>query len=236
MKTKPTQHSVMKLREIGIQPDILICRTDRQIPQEMKDKIAMFCNVDPGSVFISPDVQSIYELPLELHRQGLDERLAEMLNIWIRGAAARDVGGASSRRSTAPAQGRGDASRIVGKYVDLKESLQVAQRGADARRHRQRRARCTLKYVDSPGGRGAGRRRRCSATVDAVLVPGGFGVRGTEGKIAAVRYAREKKVPFFGICLGLQMAVIEYARNVLGAGGRQLARVRREDARTRSSR
>ncbi len=92
MKTKPTQHSVMKLREIGIQPDMLICRTDREISRELKDKIAMFCNVDPGNVFSSPDVKSIYELPLELHRQGLDDRIAELLNIWSRAPAARSLG------------------------------------------------------------------------------------------------------------------------------------------------
>ncbi len=212
VKTKPTQHSVMKLREIGIQPDILICRTDRETSRELKDKIAMFCNVDPGSVFTSPDVKSIYELPLELHRQGLDERLAEILNIWSR-APKLERWERICEKIYHPAKGEVRVG-IVGKYVDLKESYKSLNEsllhggiGNDVK--------VNLVFVDSQEVETHGA-QKLLADVDAILVPGGFGVRGTEGKIAAVRYAREKKIPFFGICLGLQMAVIEYARNMLG--------------------
>ena len=212
VKTKPTQHSVMKLREIGVQPDILICRTDREIPAEMRQKIAMFCNVDPGSVFWSPDVKSIYELPLELHRQGLDERLSEVLNIWSR-APRLERWERILEKVYSPAKGEVRIG-IVGKYTDLKESYkslnEALMHGGIAND-----VRVTLKYVDSQEVESQGP-QALLGDVDAVLVPGGFGVRGTEGKIAAVRYARERKVPFFGICLGLQMAVVEFARDVLG--------------------
>jgi CTP synthase len=211
VKTKPTQHSVMKLREIGIQPDFLICRTDREISRELKDKIAMFCNVDTGNVFTSPDVKSIYELPLELHRQGIDERLAETLNIWTR-AARLDRWEDIIRKVYSP--GRGEVKvGIVGKYVDLKESYKSLN---EALLHGgiANDVKVDLQFVDSQDVEEKGAEALLSG-VDAILVPGGFGVRGTEGKIAAVRYAREKRVPFFGICLGLQMAVVEFSRNVL---------------------
>jgi CTP synthase len=215
VKTKPTQHSVMKLREIGVQPDILICRTDREIPAEMRQKIAMFCNVEPGSVFWSPDVRSIYELPLELHRQGLDERLSEVLNIWSR-APRLERWERIVKSVYEPTRGEVRVG-IVGKYTDLKESYkslnEALMHGGIANE-----ARVTLVYVDSQDVESQGPAALLSA-VDAVLVPGGFGVRGTEGKIAAVRYAREHKIPFFGICLGLQMAVVEFARNLLGLAG-----------------
>jgi CTP synthase len=211
VKTKPTQHSVMKLREIGIQPDFLICRTDREISRELKDKIAMFCNVDTGNVFTSPDVKSIYELPLELHRQGIDERLAETLNIWTRAARLErweDI----IRKVYSP--GRGEVKvGIVGKYVDLKESYKSLN---EALLHGgiANDVKVDLQFVDSQDVEEKGPEALLGG-VDAILVPGGFGVRGTEGKISAVRYAREKRVPFFGICLGLQMAVVEFSRNVL---------------------
>jgi CTP synthase len=215
VKTKPTQHSVMKLREIGIQPDILICRTDRQIPQEMKDKIAMFCNVETGNVFSSPDVKSIYELPLELHRQGLDERLSEILNIWSR-APKLEKWERIVQTVYQPSKGEVKIG-IVGKYVDLKESYKSLN---EALLHGgiANDVRVSLSFIDSQEVENQGAQKLLS-DVDAVLVPGGFGVRGTEGKIQAVRYAREKKVPFFGICLGLQMAVIEYARSMLNLSG-----------------
>ncbi|MCU0696783.1 MAG: CTP synthase [Myxococcaceae bacterium] len=212
VKTKPTQHSVMKLREIGIQPDILICRTDRQIPQELKDKIAMFCNVDEGNVFTSPDVGSIYELPLELHRQGLDDRIAEHLNIWSR-APRLDKWEQIIEKIYRPSRGEVRVA-LVGKYVELKESYKSLN---EALVHGGIANDCHVKieFVDSQDVETKGAEAMLGA-MDAVLVPGGFGVRGTEGKVQAVRYAREKRKPFFGICLGLQMAVIEYARHVLG--------------------
>ncbi|ADO69459.1 CTP synthase [Stigmatella aurantiaca] len=212
VKTKPTQHSVMKLREIGIQPDFLLCRTDREISRELKDKIAMFCNVDTGNVFTSPDVKSVYELPLELHRQGLDERLAEVLNIWSR-APHLERWETITRRIYEPARGEVKIG-IVGKYVDLKESYKSLN---EALLHGgiANDVRVNLHFVDSQEVEAQGAEKLLSG-VDAILVPGGFGVRGTEGKIAAVRHAREKKIPFFGICLGLQMAVVEFSRGVLG--------------------
>ncbi|MFT3840919.1 MAG: CTP synthase [Myxococcaceae bacterium] len=215
LKTKPTQHSVMKLREIGIQPDVLICRTDRQIDTELKDKIAMFCNVEPGNVFASPDVASIYELPLELHRQGLDERTCEILNIWSRGARLEKW---ESLVEKVRRPNRGEVKiAVVGKYVDLKDTYKSLNEalihGAIAND-----CKLSLKYVDSQELEANGPQQLLS-DCSGVLVPGGFGVRGTEGKIAAVKWARERKVPFFGICLGLQMAVIEYSRSVLGLAG-----------------
>ena len=212
VKTKPTQHSVMKLREIGIQPDFLLCRTDREISRELKDKIAMFCNVDTGNVFTSPDVKSIYELPLELHRQGLDERLAEVLNIWSR-APHLERWENITRKIYSPVRGEVKVG-IVGKYVDLKESYKSLN---EALLHGgiANDVRVNLHFVDSQDVEAQGA-EKLLAGVDAILVPGGFGVRGTEGKIAAVRHARERRIPFFGICLGLQMAVVEFSRGVLG--------------------
>ncbi|WP_408888028.1 CTP synthase [Myxococcus faecalis] len=212
VKTKPTQHSVMKLREIGIQPDFLVCRTDREVSRELKDKIAMFCNVDTGNVFTSPDVRSIYELPLELHRQGLDDRLAEVLNIWSR-APHLERWENIIRKVYEPARGQVQVA-IVGKYVNLTESYKSLN---EALLHGgiANDVKVNLHFVDSQDVEAQGP-EKLLAGVDAILVPGGFGVRGTEGKIAAVRYAREKKIPFFGICLGLQMAVVEFSRSVLG--------------------
>jgi CTP synthase len=212
VKTKPTQHSVMKLREIGIHPDLLICRTDREISQEQKDKIAMFCSVDRGSVFTSPDVRSIYELPLELHRQGLDERLSEILNIWSR-APRLERWEKIVHTIYQPARGEVRIA-IVGKYVDLTESYKSLN---EALLHGgiANEVKASLTFVDSQEVEAKGAAEVLRGA-DAVLVPGGFGVRGTEGKIAAVRWAREQKIPFFGICLGMQMAVVEYARDVLG--------------------
>jgi len=212
VKTKPTQHSVMKLREIGIQPDFLVCRTDREVSRELKDKIAMFCNVDTRSVFTSPDVKSIYELPLELHRQGLDERLAEVLNIWSRAPHLQQWENII-RKVYEPGRGQVQVA-IVGKYVNLTESYKSLN---EALLHGgiANDVKVNLHFVDSQDVETQGP-EKLLAGVDAILVPGGFGVRGTEGKIAAVRYAREKKLPFFGICLGLQMAVVEFSRSVLG--------------------
>ncbi len=211
LKTKPTQHSVKELREIGIQPDILLCRSDREISREMKDKVALFCNVDPSAVFTARDVQSIYEVPLALHEEGLDDKLAELLNIWSR-APRLERWEQIVEKLRHPRHGV-VAVGVVGKYVELVESYkslnEALVHGGIAND-----VRVALEFIDAqrleegePGG---------LAKVDAILVPGGFGVRGTEGKIMAVRYAREQKVPFFGICLGLQMAVIECARDVLG--------------------
>ncbi len=210
LKTKPTQHSVKELREIGIQPDILLCRSDREISREMKDKIALFCNVDPSAVFTARDVGSIYEVPLALHQEGLDDKLAELFNIWSR-APRLERWETIVEKVKHPRAGEVRIG-VVGKYVELVESYkslnEALVHGGIANDCRVR-----LEFIDAQkleeGDRAA------LDGVDAILVPGGFGVRGTEGKILAVRHARERKVPFFGICLGLQMAVIEFARDVL---------------------
>jgi CTP synthase len=214
LKSKPTQHSVKELREIGIQPDILLCRSDREIPKDMKDKIALFCNVDVGAVFTALDVKSIYQVPLELHREGLDDKLAEIFNIWSR-APRLEKWEQIAEKVSAPRQG---AVRIgvVGKYVELQESYkslnEALVHGGIASD-----VKVINEFVDSTrleeGDLSA------LDNIDAILVPGGFGIRGTEGKILAVRHARTRKIPFFGICLGLQMAVIEFGRDVLGLPG-----------------
>lgn len=209
LKTKPTQHSVKELREIGIQPDILLCRCDREIPRDMKSKIALFCNVKEEAVITARDVDSIYEVPVVYHDQGLDERIVDGLGIWTK-APDLSVWKNIVRRIKEPATKTCIA--IVGKYVELTESYKSLSEalihggiGNDCR--------VNLKYVDAEAleRHGIG---DSFADVDGILVPGGFGERGSEGKIAAVRYARENNIPFFGICLGLQMAVVEFARNV----------------------
>src|SRR6266498_3566242 len=211
LKTKPTQHSVKELREIGIQPDILLCRADREISREMKDKIALFCNVDPSAVFTALDVSSIYEVPLALHGQGLDDKLAELLNIWSR-APRLERWEAVVEKVKAPKLGEVRIG-VVGKYVELHESYkslnEALTHGGIATDVRVR-----MVFIDSTKLEEGDLSELDQ--VDGILVPGGFGVRGTEGKILAARWARGKKVPFFGICLGLQMAVIEFGRTVLG--------------------
>ena len=214
LKTKPTQHSVKELREIGIQPDILLCRSDREIAREMKDKIALFCNLDASAVFTAIDVQSIYELPVTLHREGLDDKLAELFNIWSR-APRLDRWEEIVQKVTHPKRGEVRIG-VVGKYVELHESYKSLN---EALTHGgiANDVKVVHEFIDSTKLE-EGDLSALSA-VDAILVPGGFGIRGTEGKILAVRHARERKVPFFGICLGLQMAVIEFARDVLGMAG-----------------
>jgi CTP synthase len=214
LKTKPTQHSVMKLREIGIQPEILICRCDRPIEPGVKKKLALFSNVAPDCVFTSEDVASIYEVPLRFHSEGLDQKLFELLNIWTR-AASLEKWHALVERATRPRHAV--TVGIVGKYVDLVESYKSLNEALvhggianDCRVH--------LRYLDSEQVERDGP-DALLGDVDAILVPGGFGERGIEGKITAIRWARERRVPFFGICLGLQLSVIEFARNVVRLQG-----------------
>ena len=211
LKTKPTQHSVKELREIGIQPDLLLCRTDRDITREMKDKIALFCNVDPSAVFTARDVGSIYEVPLALHNEGLDDKLAELFNIWSR-APRLERWENIVEKVKRPRCGEVRIG-VVGKYVELVESYKSLN---EALVHGGIANDCSVKLEFIDAQRLEEGDLSGLDEVDAILVPGGFGVRGTEGKILAVRHAREKKIPFFGICLGLQMAVIEFGRDVLG--------------------
>jgi len=210
LKTKPTQHSVKELREIGIQPDILLCRCEQELPQEMKAKIALFCNVEEKAVITSRDAEHIYAVPLALNLEGLDDQVVEKLNIWTK---APDLSHWQQVVSKLTNPG-GGAVRIavVGKYVDLKESYKSL---SEALTHGgiANDCRVNLVYLDSEkieeDGTG-----KCLSDVDGILVPGGFGERGTEGKIQAIEFARVNKVPFFGICLGMQMAAVEFARNV----------------------
>jgi CTP synthase len=214
MKTKPTQHSVMKLREIGIQPEILLCRSERPIEAPMKKKIAMFTNVAADAVFSAEDVSCIYEVPIRFHEEGVDDKIGELLNIWSR--APELTGWERVVHRLKSPQAEVDIG-LVGKYVDLVESYKSLN---EALIHGGigNECRVNLHHIDSEEieKRGA---PALLAEMDGILVAPGFGSRGIEGKIEAVRYAREEQVPFFGICLGMQVAVIEFARNVTGLKG-----------------
>lgn len=209
LKTKPTQHSVKELREIGIQPDILLCRSETEIPQEEKDKIALFTNVQKGSVISCIDSDSIYKIPQMLHAQKIDDIVCDILKIKSPHA---DLSGWKKIEKLI------SDSRIelnigfVGKYVDLTESYKSL---TEALIHSgfHHHAKIKLHFIDSEGLESD---LSQLSKIDAILVPGGFGKRGTEGKIRAIQFARENKIPFLGICLGMQLAVVEYARNVVG--------------------
>jgi len=212
LKTKPTQHSVMELRKIGIQPDILLCRSERELPQDVKNKIALFCNVEVKDVIPVVDCEHIYAVPLALNKERLDDQVVEKLNIWTK---APDLTHWQDVVETLRHPGHGEVRiAIVGKYVNLTESYKSL---SEALTHGgiANDCRVSLKYVDSEKIERDGIDGHLD-DVDALLVPGGFGERGTEGKIMAIQYARTNKLPFFGICLGMQMAVVEYARNVCG--------------------
>ncbi|MFA7281577.1 MAG: CTP synthase [Sterolibacterium sp.] len=210
LKTKPTQHSVKELREIGIQPDILLCRADRPIPDEERRKIALFTNVQPEAVIAALDADSIYKIPGMLHDQMLDEIVCHKLGILAK-AANLSVWKKLVDALEHPAHTINIA--FVGKYVDLTESYKsLTEALIHAGIHTC--SKVTIHYLDSEEIDQKG--TASLAGMDAILVPGGFGKRGTEGKIAAIRYARENKVPYLGICLGMQLATIEFARNVAG--------------------
>lgn len=210
LKTKPTQQSVGVLRQIGIQPDILVCRTERPLTQEMRDKIAMFCNVEKQYVFDEKDVEhSIYELPLQLHQAGLDEAVIRRLGLQAGPAKLEAwqnmVHGILNPKHTIDIA-------VVGKYVELKDAYKSVYEAID---HAGIANQCDVKVhrinAEEINDDNAGKRLRAMA---GILVPGGFGERGIEGKISAVRFARENKVPYYGLCLGMQIAVIEFARHV----------------------
>lgn len=210
-KTKPTQHSVKELRSIGIQPDIILCRCEKPISMDLKNKISLFCNVEPDAVFSDIDVNNIYEVPLYFYEEGIDQKIAIMLRLPARNA---DLSGWKKLVQEYTHLKYKVKIGIVGKYVEFIEAYkslyEALTHGGIANS-----ASMTLEFINSE--------EITPKTVDSILsgldgilVPGGFGIRGVEGKIEAIRYARENKVPFFGICLGMQCAVIEYARNVLG--------------------
>ena len=213
LKTKPTQHSVKELREIGIQPDILLCRADRPIPEDEKRKIALFTNVQPEAVISCLDSDSIYKIPGMLHDQMMDGIVCHKLNIL---AKAADLS-VWNKLVYALEHPKAEVNiAFVGKYVDLTESYKsLTEALTHAGIHTESKVK--IHYIDSEEIEKNG----CDVlkSMDAILVPGGFGRRGTEGKIAAIGYARENKVPYLGICLGMQLAVIEYARNVAGLEG-----------------
>jgi CTP synthase len=209
LKTKPTQHSVMALRSIGIQPDAILCRSDREIDLPLKNKIALFCDVDPEAVISEPDSPNPYAVPLDLHREGLDRQIAKHFQL---GAGEPDLGewqDLVDRMSSPVGTVR---IALVGKYVELQDaylSVREALRHAGA----HHRVGVDIQWVASDAMIDDGERL---GEVDGILVPGGYGVRGVEGKIVAAGHARESGIPFLGICLGLQCAVIEFARNVCG--------------------
>ncbi|MCC6859105.1 MAG: CTP synthase [Bryobacterales bacterium] len=211
LKTKPTQHSVKELRAIGIQPDILLCRSERFLPNDVRDKIALFCDVAPEAVVTARDVKSVYEIPLVFAAQGVDETILRMLNLE---AGPRNMSRwqAMVEEASHPA-GEVDIG-LVGKYVEYEDSYKSLK---EALLHAgwSHRLKVNIHWIDSEGITGTESWNQLE-TFDGILVPGGFGHRGIEGMIEAIRYARIHRVPYFGICLGMQTMVIEFARNVCG--------------------
>lgn len=211
LKTKPTQHSVKDLLGFGIQPDILLLRSETPVPDDLKQKISLFCNVPVKKVINAPDVSTVYEVPQNFESEGLDEKICEGLNIWSRGSDLKNWRRVVERFKNPKHE---ITIGIVGKYVDLAESYKSIN---EALVHAgiANESKVHLKFVDAEDIEAKGA-KSILKSLDGILVPGGFGERGTEGKIAAVQFARENNIPFFGICLGLQIAIIEYARHVAG--------------------
>ncbi len=213
LKTKPTQHTVQKLREIGIQPDALLCRADRDIPEDEREKISLFTNVPLHGVISVPDVDTVYKVPRVLHEQGLDELICMKLRLLTRPADLRRWDSLVHEL----AHPRGTVTvGMCGKYTDLSDSyksLNEALRHAGIHNH----VKVEIEYIDAETL--DARNLHELAHLDAILVPGGFGKRGIEGKILAARYAREHGIPYLGICLGMQVATIEFARHVAGLAG-----------------
>ena len=211
LKTKPTQHSVRELRAIGIQPDILLCRTDRLLSRTIKSKIALFCNIPAEAVITAKDVETIYEVPLVLHDEGLDEMIVKLLKLTNQ---TSDLTSWAEMVSVIQNSQVEVTIGIVGKYIEYEDSYKSL---SESLRHGgyPDRVRVKLAWIESEGLAGDDWESKLQE-LDGILVPGGFGPRGIEGMIRAIRYARVNKMPFFGICLGMQCAVIEFARNVCG--------------------
>ena len=216
LKTKPTQHSVKELRAIGIEPNIIICRADRLLPDDIRAKIALFCNVEQDAVITAKDEKSIYDVPLSLHKQGLDVKIIEYLNIW---AKSPDLSAWSKISKGLKNAKNSAAIGIIGKYVDLKESYKSLNESL-IHGGLANNASVDIIYFNSEDFEGD-----CDKVEEAlkklsccggILVPGGFGLRGIAGMINAITYARINDIPYFGICLGMQLMTVEYARNVLG--------------------
>jgi CTP synthase len=215
LKTKPTQHSVKELRGIGIQPDILLCRTERILSKGMKEKISLFCNVETDAVVTAQDVDVIYEVPLLFHKEGLDGKITELLNIWSR---KPDLSSWEAIVNAIRNPEREVHIAMVGKYVKYRDSYkslnEALVHGGIARR-----CKVVIGYVDSEEIEKGELPLAELDKFDGVLIPGGFGDRGIEGKIQAIQYARERKIPFLGLCLGMQLSVIEIGRHVAGCCG-----------------
>ncbi len=211
LKTKPTQHSVKELRSIGIQPDVILCRTSRYLSREIKSKIALFCNVSEDAVITAKDVECIYEVPLVFHKEGLDNKITEILHIWTRGPRLEKWEELIGRIKATSYE---VTIAIVGKYTNLTESYKSLN---EALHHGGIANSCCvrLEFVDSEQLKDSNVKEMLSEA-DGILIPGGFGSRGVVGKICAAKYARQNRIPYFGICLGMQIAVIEFARNIAG--------------------
>jgi CTP synthase len=215
LKTKPTQHSVKEMLSIGIQPDLLLCRSDRPLPREMKAKIALFCNIAEASVITARDVDTIYAVPVALAQEGLDEQILRLLRLE---APPRNMTAWTTLLDNLH-HPQGEARiGVVGKYVALEDAYK-SLREALLHGGLAHKVRTVIEWLEAEDMDSAATAARRLAHVDAILVPGGFGKRGIEGMIHTIQYARENKTPFFGICLGMQCATIEYARNVAGLAG-----------------
>ncbi len=213
LKTKPTQHSVKELRSLGLQPDAIVCRTDRPMGRNLKEKISLLCDVPMSGVISAMDVESIYEVPLILHKEGLDDEVARHLGI----EATPDLSEWEALVDRVHAAQEPVRVAVVGKYVDLRDAyLSVMEALRHGGFHHGANVEIDWVTSDDLGGQAT---EDALGSADGILIPGGFGVRGVEGKVAAVRFARERKIPFLGICLGLQVAVVEFARNVCGLEG-----------------
>jgi CTP synthase len=214
LKTKPTQHSVKELRAIGIQPDILLCRSERFIPEEMKDKIALFCDVDKRAVITARDVKSVYQVPVAFAAEGVDDIILDLLRLE---APPRDLSRWSDMLDRLEHPCDEVTIGLVGKYVEYEDSYKSLK---EALLHGglAHQLKVNINWVDAQGVTGDNWAAQLEG-YDGILVPGGFGERGIEGMINAIRYARERQVPYFGICLGMQTMVIEFARHVCGLEG-----------------
>ncbi len=222
IKTKPTQHSVKELRSIGIQPDILLCRSTVSLPDEQRRKIALFTNVEERAVISAIDCDDIYKIPLWLHEQGLDDFVVDRLRLDV---PSTDL---AEWRQVVAAKVNPEATvnvAMVGKYVQIRDSY-ISLNEALSHASLRTRTRVKVHYIESTDIEAQG--TDCLHGMDAILVPGGFGERGIEGKIEAIRYARENRIPYLGLCLGMQLAVIEFARNVCGLKGANSTEFNRE--------
>jgi CTP synthase len=211
LKTKPTQHSVKELRQIGIQPDFIVCRADRPVSEEKKQKISLFCNVPVERVIEAQDAESIYLVPTDFHKQGFDQKLMDSLQIWTQ---SPDLSDWDRIRERILYPKKNVRIGVIGKYTDVIDSYKSIQ---EALVHAgiQTESKVEVDYLDASKHSEEDLEQRL-LSFDGILVPGGFGTRGISGKIQAVKFARQKKIPFFGICLGMQVAAVEFAQNALG--------------------